>query len=296
VARPATIVIDPEGRVSAVVDADELTASQLSDLAKGKQVTFAESRPDVKKDEAVMKSILNAAKGGKGQPEPVFELTIRPGDPKNKPQEMTMHDEDGRMTGYFLKDQPVRAMIAFTRGIPKDRIVAHGAAADKAWSMRLTGADLDMGRLRPIVESALTSGAGLKVTSERVDEDVYVLQPGSRTRELLVPTATDKLSVTSFDPEEHRIVMANGSLDELAVAIEDAIGAPVLNETRIPGHYDGVFEIPANDVAGWTSALEGKLGLTVSRTKRKVERTIVDSLPAAPNSAQSKSSEIAPRN
>lgn len=274
--RPFTVVVGPDGRVAALVDLEKLTAAPLLELAEGKQAYFPEiTGSDVTKRAEETHAMLNVGKE-QGLAEPVFELTIRPGNPDGTSDEMVRHEDDGKISGYFMKDEHVKGMIAFTRGLPQNRVLLRGAAAKSAWSLRLTGADLNLARLRPVIEAGLLSGAHLRVTSTWEDAEAYVLQTGSSSSVSLGPPANDKVSGAWFDPQSSRLSVVNGSLDDLAKTLEDAIGAPVVNETHVSGRFDLDLRLPASEDTAWTKLVEQETGLTVTRARRKVEKIIVE--------------------
>ncbi len=278
VGRPATIVIDANGRVAANNLSKAITTAQLADLAQGKQVAFTEMKPH--EGEKEVKSLMSFAAGKRTKDEssPVFELTIRPGNPKGEHLESVGHEDDGTLNGYFVIDQPTKSLIAFARNLPEDRVVIHGEAADKKWSVRLTGKRMEMERVRQMIETALIAGAGVKVTSERAEGDAFVLTAGAKTAELL--TASASVNAMNFVvPDTHELMMVRGSMDDLVLDIEQIIGVPVLNETGLTGQYDETLEVPQHDVAGMTSVLQTKLGLDLVKSRRPVERVIVDPLP-----------------
>jgi uncharacterized protein (TIGR03435 family) len=77
----------------------------------------------------------------------------------------------------------------------------------------------------------------------------------------------------------NKLTMVKTSLDGFAPRLEEALGAPVVNETAIPGEFDATLDLPKGDADAIKAALEANLGLTLVKARRSIDRIVLDPLP-----------------
>ncbi len=71
------------------------------------------------------------------------------------------------------------------------------------------------------------------------------------------------------------------SVDQIASALELAVGKPVVNESGVQGSVSANIQIPGNDIAGANEALAKALGLTLKPAIRPIETVVVTPAPTA---------------
>jgi uncharacterized protein (TIGR03435 family) len=157
----------------------------------------------------------------------------------------------------------------------------HGDGAKAHYNLHVSSPDLDIKRLAPLLESAVASAAGVKLTRVTAEEDVYVLEATPQAKARLTPTVSNHGNMCYFDMRSGNLMMVKTSLDNLAPALEQALKFPVVNEAGIPGEFDASFALPKDSFDTAKAALESNLGLTLVKARRTIDRIVVDPLPAA---------------
>jgi len=267
--RPTTVVIDTEGRVAASLNADLITSDQLLALASGKPVVFPVD-PEAPQHEKILSDAKAAA--GAATVRPLFELSIWPGNPDGQ-FSMTMHNrKEGNGYSYDLQDAPLTLLFQFMAGVPGTRLVNHEAASHAKYSMRISLPGTSLAELAPAIQLAIASAAGMKLTHLTTEEDAWVLQSS--------PTASQHGGMCFYNSSNDRLTMVKTSLDALAPVLEEALGAPVVNETAIPGDFDANLDLPKGDADAIRFALESNLGLTLIKARRSIDRIVLNPIPA----------------
>jgi uncharacterized protein (TIGR03435 family) len=293
--RPTTIVIDAQGKIAGVLNPEALKQEDLAALSEGKPVRFPVEEAVVSRDEIVKAAKAAAAvpSGDPSAPKPLFEISIRPGDPKGQVTMLMRPAKDGVPALYEMRNVPIAQMVEWARSVPDSRVVIHGAA-EARYTLRLTAPDLDTEPLAPALEIAIATATGMKVSHVSTEEDVWLLKATPQANALLSPTASKFESMCFYNPGDHKLMMVKTTLDELAPSLDDAVGVPVVNETGVTGEFDASFELPKGDVAAIGAALEKNMGLTLVKARRSVERIVLDPLPAAKADTTEKASLPAP--
>jgi uncharacterized protein (TIGR03435 family) len=290
-ARPTTIVIDTQGRIAARLNPEQLEKDQLVALAGGKPVAFPvedSGPPELAKSKKAMQDVLAAMKNpaAKDAVKPLFEISIRPGDPDGTQMTFTSTDSESDQSSYDMKNAPLSALVPLAEGVPEDRITLHTDDAKARYDLHLSAPNLDVKKLAPAIEIAVSAAAGVKISHLASEEDVYVLQATPKASTLLAPTVSTHGSMCSFQGSTGKLTIVNTSLDKLAPTLEKALKVPVVNETGIPGEFDAGFTLPKDSFESAKAALEANLGLTLVKARRTIDHVVVDPLPAPTKSSQ----------
>jgi len=288
-ARPTTIVIDTQGRIAAITNPDRLQKDQLVALASGKPVVFAADpgAATMAAAQKVMQEQLAAMKNpaAGSAVKPLFEISIRPGDPDAMPMTMTGADKATGQSSFDMRNAPLSMLIPWALSLPSNRISIH-ADADKAhYNLHLSAPNLDVDQIAPLLEQAIVSAAGVKLTRHAEEEDAYVLEATPQAVARLTPTVSNHGSMCMYDARDGKLTMIKTSLDDLTQSLEEALGSPVVNETKMPGEFDAEFLLPKDSFDAAKAALETNLGLTLVKAKRTIDRVAVDPLPGAQKTA-----------
>jgi thiol-disulfide isomerase/thioredoxin len=281
--RPRTVVVDPQGKIAAILNPTQLTKEQLQALAEGKPITFpgdvtAEIRQQALKE---AKAAADAAGGGSEAPKPLFDISIRPGDPAGR---MAIAHRPGKTDDSYTYDflnATVKTLMQYAGGVAGGRLVIHGGA-DTKYSLHVGAPGGDFDQLAPAIQLAIVTATGMKMSHVSSMEDVYVLQATPQAAGLL-PPSTLKQSMCFYNAG--KLIMMQASLDDLAGQLEEILDRPVVNESGLNGKFDANFDLPKGDVEVVKATLEKNLGLTLVKAKRSIDRTVLDAPPVAEKAA-----------
>jgi len=282
--RPRTVVIDTKGRVAAILDPHQLTSDQLVALASGKPVVFPKDQTiDIREQAFKQAKAAEAASAGASGPKPIFDISIRPGDPGARMAIAHRPGKDDNSDSYDFLNAPLPVLFQLAAGIQASRLVVHGGA-DAKYSLHVSTPG-DLKQLSPALELAILTATGTRLTHVSAEEDAWVLQATPKAASLLSPAPSDEQSMCFYNPQAGKLVMMQATIDSLAQQLEITLGKPVVNESGLQGAYDANFGFPKGDVEAARTALEASLGLTLVKARRTIERTSIDPLPAAPKPA-----------
>jgi thiol-disulfide isomerase/thioredoxin len=288
--RPATIVVDTEGRIATRISVDLLNKDQLVALASGKPVVFPED-----KEAAVREKILAQAKAAAADPaaaagpttvRPLFEISIWPGDPDGQFSLMMHNHKNGSGYSYDAKDGPLPLLFQMIAGVPESRLILHGAVPTAKYSLRISLPGTSLADIAPATELALASAGNMKLSHAVTEEEAWVLQSTPKAAGLLSPSASQHGSICFYNAMNGKLTMVKTSLDGLAPRLEEALGGPLVNETGISGEFDATLDLPKGNSDAIKAALEANLGLTLLKARRKIDRIVLDPLPAPIPSTQ----------
>jgi uncharacterized protein (TIGR03435 family) len=155
--------------------------------------------------------------------------------------------------------------------IPRDRLISLSPLPDGVFDLHAVWASGEDNTplIAPFLQNAISFGLNLQVQWKTVTKRAYVLKIGEAGDKLLTPTAmTNKSYMRSYSNGKMRMI--NGSMDDFAVAIEEGLETPVVNETEIKGKFDAELEFPARDAAAARAALLNALGLELNQEDRPI--------------------------
>jgi uncharacterized protein (TIGR03435 family) len=283
--RPTTIVIDTQGRIAGVLNPQSLNKDQLVSLAAGATTVFPAGNDDALGADAIeaikeARAMAAAPDSGSGS-KPLFEISIRPGDPDGREMMLMGSDTNGG-SSYDFRNAPLSMLMSWSGGMPFDRVTVHGDAAKARYNLHLSAPDLDLEKLRPALEAAVTSASGMELTHVAAEEGAWILKATPQATNRLTPTASKRELMSTYNPRSGELIMVGASIDSLTSTLESALGVPVLNETGIAGEFDATFSFPKGGFDSAKAALETNLGLTLINARRPIERVVLDPLPNPP--------------
>jgi uncharacterized protein (TIGR03435 family) len=284
--RPATFVIDTQGRIAASLDSTLLNKDQLLALAAGQPVTFPGTKQPANQNSVAGQPNPDAgpAVSANTSAKPLFEISISQGDPSGEFSWFMHTRKDGGGYYYDLKNTTLATLFRLMAGVPASRLVIHQAAhqdasnATYSFHIALPGTNLE--DLAPAIQLALASAAGMKLTHESTLQDAYLLQSTPMASTLLTPTASKQGSICYYNAATAKLSMVKTTLNGLAPRLEEALGFPVVNETAIQGEFDANLDLPKGNLPAIKAALEANLGLTLVKARRPIDRIVLDPLTA----------------
>jgi hypothetical protein len=198
-----------------------------------------------------------------------------------------MHNhKNGSGYSYDAKDGPLPLLFQMIAGVPESRLILHGAVPTAKYSLRISLPGTSLADIAPATELALASAGNMKLSHAVTEEEAWVLQSTPKAAGLLSPSASQHGSICFYNAMNGKLTMVKTSLDGLAPRLEEALGGPLVNETGISGEFDATLDLPKGNSDAIKAALEANLGLTLLKARRKIDRIVLDPLPAPIPSTQ----------
>jgi uncharacterized protein (TIGR03435 family) len=282
IARPTTMVFDPEGRVvSTTARPEEMKGEQLTALADGKAVTLGgDADPKMKAvmDAAMSQAISEQTGGQAGPSSALFEILLSRTDNKDssggRPHVMWLGP--GKLE---ITNASALVLLEQGAGIASTRIVSEGKLPETQYNLHVDAPNTDAKELARSIELAIGSGAGLHIEHQTATREAYVLKVAPGAKDHLIQSSSQGISF--FDPKTQTLRYINASLDQVASAIEKAVGMPVVNETALTGRVTLDLKVDPKDISSLSDALEKDLGLTLMRAERPIETVTISTIPPA---------------
>jgi thiol-disulfide isomerase/thioredoxin len=270
--RPRSVVVDPAGRIAAILDPGQLTGVALLKLATGRKVEFpvngsAAGSLRALNDAAELEE--QARSGGTA----VVDLSLRRGDPKGQTSIVDLSRQPDGPVKLDAINVPLLDLTGFM-GLPRDRIRLKNLAGGGTYSLHLAAPSGTVEQFGPAIQMAVASAAKLHLVRTNADEDVWVIQKTPESDRRLHRVAPGQGHLCMYDPATGKLILEYCSLDNVAEALEELgmTPTPVLNETGIQGEISAVLDLAAPDADQLRDALEQNLGLILIRARRRVER------------------------
>jgi hypothetical protein len=133
--------------------------------------------------------------------------------------------------------------------------------------------------LERAVERIIGKGLGVTIRRETRATDVAILAATNETAAHLdmtdPPTANNGCYFLPL-PTDKSLICDDGTLADLAGAVEDALEMPVLADPASIGHVTVKLPIGSPDLAAISSLLKTEIGVMLKPAKRPVEIMIVE--------------------
>jgi thiol-disulfide isomerase/thioredoxin len=281
-ARPATIVIGPDGKVvSTTVHPEQLQRTGLLALAAGKPAKL-ETKVDAKTQAELNAGTAKAfeeqaGRGGDSDAKALFEISVTKGDASQDTHAMMLGD------GKFdIMNGTPRTLLSFGLDIPGDRIMEPigdgGVPAKVAYSLHVQAPGVDPKQLADAVIIAVASAAGLHIERLTKVEDVYLIQPVKDAKSGFSVGDGSHGGFGFYSKKTEQVQLINATVDQLASGLEDALSTPVLNESGVSGTTTAAFKMAPKNVEAAKAELQ-KLGLTLVAAQRPVDRLMMSVSP-----------------
>ena len=269
--RPRTVVVDTEGRIAAILDPAQRTGAALLNLAAGEKVRFPANRTDASRLQALRDAAelddLAASSGNA-----IFDISVRRGDPEGQVSFVNDSSEPDGPVKLDAINMPLPALTSFM-GLPLDRIRMNNSSPNR-YSLHVAAPEGTLEQLGPAIQLAIASAANLHLVRMNAEEDVWVIRTTPHLASPLQPVAPGKGHLCMYERTTGKLILQHCSLDKVAETLEDYLTTPtpVLNETGIKGEISVILDLATPGPEALRSALEQNMGLTLIRTRRKVER------------------------
>jgi uncharacterized protein (TIGR03435 family) len=234
---------------------EHLQAADLLAVANGKSVKF---------EPAENEAALTVTASPADKVKPLFEVSL---------SNAALHTQFGMTRSHadcWIRGASAERLLTLAYDISKNRLLLTSPLPDGLYNLHgVFTEEEDCTVTNPIVQEAITSGLRLRVQSKTVTRKAYVLKATEASKTLLTPLPP--IDANGHHYSNGKIRLANGSMDNLAAAVEEGLEVPVVNETGIEGRFDAELEFPAKDAEAAKAALLKTLGLELIQEDRPIQ-------------------------
>jgi len=265
---PHTVIIGRDGKIAAITEPMNVSAEAISDLLAGKPISLP-LKDSVTADLAWDKKTdtkTETKAEAKPEAEPLFQILIKPsqaasGGTSVAPEKIT---GDGMVFSNF---------ITTAYQTPYFRIINRVPESKETYKVSVIVPKGREEMLYPVFQHAVEAFFGVRTRREKQEVDVFVLRVPEGKTSSLRPSQAAK-ETRSFG--RGKIHAEKQPLTVLAQTLENFLGRPVVDETKVSGEYD--WELPYNyaDKSLLLNALRDQLGLEVVPAKRTIEMLVVE--------------------
>jgi uncharacterized protein (TIGR03435 family) len=171
----------------------------------------------------------------------------------------------------------LRQALATAYDVPAVRLIAPDWISGVGYSINASVPPEAAASFRSLLREELEGRLGLKTHTELRPFDVFVLTASPSSR--LEHSNSVGLGVWIHESD---VQIQDGSMKDLAEALQGILRKPVVNETGLAGTYNFRFEWTANRVESVTAVLSEKFGLQLSPARRDLEALVVDDIQRDP--------------
>jgi uncharacterized protein (TIGR03435 family) len=261
--RPATIIVDKNGRIAAVTTADKLTQEGIA--AIGSREPAAASKVPQPVVEPVAKVPPPDSHGPKVDPAPLFELLVRPSTRRDQGFGM-MHSTDGKSWGYL--GVGAKFLLSQAYSMPPRRIEFVDNEPTEVYDFFAGRADLDEETFSQMMQKAVPAALNLKVTEKSRTESLLILKASEHTRSLQTAVPSEASYITFKDG---KLLISNSSFAQIAMVLEGHLNIAVLDETKLQGKYDAEISLPSDDERGIATAFVSAFGVDLAPETSEVK-------------------------
>jgi len=166
----------------------------------------------------------------------------------------------------------LRGLISVAYDMPSIRIVSPDWLGEATYSVTAIVRPDAGESLQSLLQQELSTRLNLKVHVEPRPFDVLVLHARKGAESQWVRGGRESNTWLS----DHDVRAKDVTLGGFATALQNILGRPVIDETRIPGYYMFEFAWGEDRLATVKTALETRFGLLLSPERRPLDALIVD--------------------
>lgn len=273
-ARPVTVVVGPDGHVaSTTLRPEQLSGANLLALANGGQLNAAmpTAATETQLAQTTSQAFSEQAHASDALSDALFQISLTPGESAEAGKQINTH---AMMRGPGLMDitnAKPDTLLDYGAGIPATRITLDGSVPKTLYNLHVQAPNAAPEQLAHAIELAIASGAHLRIEHHTAMQDAYVLTASASAQNHLV----EALSGGAFYIQKDQTLRCiNATPNQIAAALEQALGAPVVDETKRDGKLMGVLHVAPKDVASANTALAA-FGLTLAPAKRPIETVLI---------------------
>jgi uncharacterized protein (TIGR03435 family) len=271
---PHTVIIDPHGRIAAIMNPGALTADLIEHYLTGKPLPSPQSQQIT--FEMGNTQIPGVVPGQKRiSQKPLYQVMIRP-------QSMTNYANCWSDDCLTLQPSRLDKAIFQVFDVKKTRVIADVELPTEPYDFyiaqqsRSYKAGQSKKRLEAVFAQAVEGAFGLTIKREVREIDVLVLKTNESSSLKLARSTNECGQWRTFWGE---VSGTDKHLSDLAQGLEYAVSKPVLDETGLTNNFSYDVKWDQNDShpnsAGMIMAVKEQLGLDLVPAKRSLEMVVL---------------------
>jgi uncharacterized protein (TIGR03435 family) len=265
--RPATIVIDPRGKVALVTQPMDLTAKALIGISNGEKTASMMSDPS--KGASSARPATDRAVAEKKVDAPVLDAPLAGVSLRRKlPNERAFtfeHDTEGKQA-YIGFDAKV--LVGMALAVPDRRVSYIDELPSGNYDLTLNLGTVSDAAKSAILTAVVVKAFNLDIRKSDSMQDVLVLKRAADVS-LKAQQTFDAGSARGVQQNGAEWAFSNFSMSDLGSQIESKYGIAVVDETGLAGGFDGGIHWPETKDR-LDDVLRHDLGLEVTAERRSV--------------------------
>jgi len=188
----------------------------------------------------------------------------------------------GPATGDSARESPglvwadgmtIRRALAIAYQVPAERVIGPAWLSETRYSINaVAGLDAE-DALSSMLQQELKNRLHVEAHVESRPFDAFVLSAPGPVR---LVAAKGQSPATWI--RKKSVLLRDGSMGRLALALQAILGRPVIDETHVKGDYDLAFEWSDDRVASVSATLRDRFGLQLTPATRNLDALIVDGI------------------
>lgn len=254
---PTTVVIAPSGDIARVTMPLALKPAEIQALLAG---------------ELPPQAATAVSSGSLPEQQPLFQVQVSLSAERDPSYSFDLRK------GILVADaMPLRDALAIAHDISSTRIVGPAAILDQSIAIQ-AHLPVDVApTLRQELAHALATSFGISTRRENRDMTVYYLRLAPEGPLAIQAAAPAEASHLSTD--NGIIIATNWNIRALASGLEEVLGAPVVDETKLAGKYDWDLSYDASAPGNVEEALRKQLGVLLVKSSQLLEVLVVEKQP-----------------
>lgn len=250
---PRTVLIDAQGRLQGMAHPNGVTADTVRALVAGRPLEL----PDKPSREQV-------AMSPEGQPEALYEVSLRP----TTREDMYMSMGHGDYDGGGLRP---RLLLSYAWDVAPSRLVLETDLPDQRYDFRVRTGEKEPEPARAAARLALEAAFDWSVTTETREREVWLLTRLPGVEPKLEPAVVK--SGTAL--QNNTLTALSVTTEHLASLLEDVLDQPVVDETGLEGEWEVELQWEKRTADSLQAAVRETLGLDLQPGLREIEVTVV---------------------
>ena len=267
VARPATIIVGPDGRiVSTNAHPESLTAAQLLAIASGQSVKLSDDAAPtaaaaaLAQHDAILKQGFQSTAADSASA--LFQISLTAGESGDG---HIMQRGPGQ---YDITNVDLKTLLDYAAHLPSSRTTFPTPLPDTQYDLHVQAPNADPVQLAHAVELAIVTAAHLHIERHTADADVLVLTaiPGAQSHFDPSPAA----GMAFYNSGTKSLMCLHATAAQIGAALQKSLHQSIVDESALTGTYSDSIPMDPTDLAAANKAL-AQAGLQLTPGRRPIE-------------------------